>query len=75
MVSFRTKNPNLGKFRRVLQWKMLVYFMDIWSTFRACVIFYGHLVYVPSFWYILPILVCCNKKNLATLNESRGLQN
>jgi hypothetical protein len=30
MVDFRTKNPNLGNFWRVLQWKMLVYFMDSW---------------------------------------------
>jgi hypothetical protein len=27
IVCFQTKNPNLGKFWRVLQWKMLVYFM------------------------------------------------
>jgi transcriptional regulator of aromatic amino acid metabolism len=46
---------------------MLVYFMVIWSTFRPFGIFYGHLVHVPSFWYILPVLVCCTKKNLATL--------
>jgi hypothetical protein len=32
MVCFRTKNPNLGKFWRVLQWKMLAYFMDTWSN-------------------------------------------
>jgi hypothetical protein len=40
MIYFQTKNPNLGKFWRVLQWKMSVYvfyehlvslyFMDIW---------------------------------------------
>jgi hypothetical protein len=44
MVCFQTKNPNLGKFWRVLQWKMLVYFMDSWSILRSFVIFYGHLV-------------------------------
>jgi hypothetical protein len=27
MVCFQTKNPNLGKFWRVLQWKILVYLM------------------------------------------------
>jgi hypothetical protein len=27
---FKPKNPNLGKFWRVLQWKILVYFMAIW---------------------------------------------
>jgi hypothetical protein len=44
MVCFQTKNPNLGKFWRVLQWKMMVYFMDTWSNLRSFVIFYGHLV-------------------------------
>jgi hypothetical protein len=36
--------------------------------------FYGHLVYFAAIWYILwssgiffPVLVCCSKKNLATL--------
>jgi hypothetical protein len=28
MVCFQTKNPNLGKFWRVLQWKMWVYSKD-----------------------------------------------
>jgi hypothetical protein len=28
---------------------------------------YGHLVHLVVIWYILPILVCCTKKNLATL--------
>jgi hypothetical protein len=60
MVCFQTKNPNLGKLWRVLQWKMMV-----------C-IFYGHLVhftvvccilwtfgkvrgywYFPPFWYFV----------------------
>jgi hypothetical protein len=57
----------LGKFLKVLQWKMMVYFIAIWS-------FYGHLVYFTAIWSILwlfgiffPVLVCCTKKNLATL--------
>jgi hypothetical protein len=44
MVCFQTKNPNLGKFWWVLQWKMMVYSMDTWSILRSSVIFYGHLV-------------------------------
>jgi hypothetical protein len=28
---FSNQNPNLGKFWRVLQWQMLVYFMAVWS--------------------------------------------
>jgi hypothetical protein len=30
MAYFQTKNPNLGKFWKDLQWEMLVYFMAIW---------------------------------------------
>jgi hypothetical protein len=31
MVSFQTKNLNLGKFWRVLDEKMLIYFRAIWN--------------------------------------------
>jgi hypothetical protein len=70
MVCFRTKNPTLGKFWRVLQRKILAYFMNIWSILR-------HYKYFMAIWYILwlfgifsPVLVSCTKKNLATLSES-----
>jgi hypothetical protein len=52
MVCFQTKNPNLGKFWRGLQWKILVYFMAIWSILRPFDIFYGHLVHFVVIWYI-----------------------
>jgi hypothetical protein len=54
MVCFQTKNPNLGKFSRVLQWKVLVYFMTIWSILRPLEICYGHLAYFSPFWYFVP---------------------
>jgi hypothetical protein len=54
MVCFQTKNTNLSKFRRVLQWMMLVYFVAIWYILLVFGIFF-------------PVLVCCTKKNLATL--------
>jgi hypothetical protein len=61
MVSFETKNPNLDNILRVLQWKMLVYFVAIWSIFPAIwQILFGHLVYFPRFgtfypfWYVVP---------------------
>jgi hypothetical protein len=64
MVYFQTENSNLGKFWRVLQWKMLVF---LWPFG----LFYGRLVNIVaigyilwSFWYIFPH---CTKKNLATL--------
>jgi hypothetical protein len=31
--------------------------------------FNGHLVQFVVIWYIFPILVCCTKKNLATLSD------
>jgi hypothetical protein len=67
MVCFQTKNSGLGKFWMVLQWKMLVYFMDTWSILRPFVIFYGHLVEFVVIWYIFHVLVFCTKINLATL--------
>jgi hypothetical protein len=38
LPDFQTKYPNLGKFWRALERKMLVYFM------------YGHLVYITAIW-------------------------
>jgi hypothetical protein len=53
MVYFQNKNFHLGKFWRVFQWKMLVYFMAIWSNLRPFGTFYdGHLVYFTAIWYI-----------------------
>jgi hypothetical protein len=54
MVCFQTKNTYLGKFWRVLQWKMMVYFMDTRSILRSFVIFYGHLVKFVVIRYISP---------------------
>jgi hypothetical protein len=54
MEYFQTKNRNLGKFWRVLQWKMLVYFMEILSILRTFDVFYGHLVYFAVIWYLFP---------------------
>jgi hypothetical protein len=52
MVYFQTKNPNLGKFWRALEWKMLKYFMTIWNILRTFGIFYDHLVHFVLIWYI-----------------------
>jgi hypothetical protein len=72
MVYFQTKNPNVGKFWRVSQWKLLVYFMTIWSILCTAIWYillqsgtaYGNLV------SIFPVLVICAKKNLATLKAT-----
>jgi hypothetical protein len=53
MVYFQTKNPNLGKFWRVLQWKTLLYFMYIGSILQPFGIkLYEHLVYFVVIRYI-----------------------
>jgi hypothetical protein len=57
-VYFQTQNRNLGKFWRVLEWNMLVYYMDIfglhfcgiWYILWLIGIFCGNLVYYPPFW-------------------------
>jgi hypothetical protein len=56
MVNFQTQNPDLGKFYKVLQRKMLVHFVAIrsifppfWYILRPFDIFCGHLAYFPRF--------------------------
>jgi hypothetical protein len=50
-VYFQTKNSNLGKFWRALEWKMLVYFMTILSILRPNGIVYGSLAHFVVIWY------------------------
>jgi hypothetical protein len=52
MVYFQTQNPNLGKFWRVLDGKMLLYLMAIWNVLWTFGIFYDHLVHFVFIWYI-----------------------
>jgi hypothetical protein len=69
------KNPYLGKFWWVWQWKMLGYFIAIWPFYGHLVYFVAMLVYFVAIlvyfvviWYIFPVLVYCAKKTLATLS-------
>jgi hypothetical protein len=55
------------QFGRALDWKMFKYCMAIWNILRIFEIFYDHLVHFVFIWYIFPVWVSCNKKNLATL--------
>jgi hypothetical protein len=75
MVYFQTKNRTLGQFWRALQWKTIVYFVDIWSILRPFDILFGHLVYFVVIWYIFPLLVNCTKINLATLASTTYTSN
>jgi hypothetical protein len=60
MVCFQTKNPNFGKFWRILQWKIFVYVMTIWSILRPCkyLIAISYILWslgiFSLFWYIVP---------------------
>jgi hypothetical protein len=54
MVSFQTKNPNLGKFWMALDAEMLTYFTDIWDILRPFGTFCVHLVHFFRFWYRVP---------------------
>jgi hypothetical protein len=44
MVYFQNKIPDLGKFRRALERKMLLHFMPIWNMLLTFGIVYGNLV-------------------------------
>jgi hypothetical protein len=61
-IYFQTKNTDSGKLLKVLQWKMLVFFIYILSLLQQMVYFMairyicGHLV------YNFPVLVCCTEK-------------
>jgi hypothetical protein len=59
MVSFQTKIPNLGKFWRAIDGKMLIYFRAILNSLLLFGIFYDHLVHFVFIWYIFPVLVSC----------------
>jgi hypothetical protein len=51
MVYLQTKNPNFGKFWRVIECKMLIYFMSIWNNLPTVGIFYDNLVHFVLIWY------------------------
>jgi hypothetical protein len=53
MSYFQTKNPNLGKFWRVLQWKILVYFVAIWYTY-----------YIATWYIFLRFGMLCQEKSV-----------
>jgi predicted membrane protein len=52
VACFQTKNPNLGKFRRALDWKMFIFVIAIWNILWRLGIFYDHLVHFVLIWYI-----------------------
>jgi hypothetical protein len=61
MVCFQTKNPNSGRFRRALDWKMFIHYGHLEYLWRVGV-FYDHLTHFAFIWYIFTVLVSCTKK-------------
>jgi hypothetical protein len=62
MAYFLTKYPDFGKLFRVLQWKMLVYYMFIWSIFRLlCVCMLWLFGIFFPFGYVVPRKNNCKK--------------
>jgi hypothetical protein len=52
MAYFQTKDPNLGKFWKVLQLKVSIgIFVAILFILRQHWLFYGHLVHLVVIWY------------------------
>jgi hypothetical protein len=76
---FQTKNTNLGKFGRDLQFKMLVYLMAFWFIIRAFCLLCGRLAYFMffgnffPFWYVVPWKIwqpCKSQKRLISCQVS-----
>jgi hypothetical protein len=73
MVCFQTKNPNLGKFWRVLDWKMFIYFMDIWNILWTFGILYDRLVHFVFIWRIFSSIgIMCQEKSGNPGSEHQG---
>jgi hypothetical protein len=54
MVYFQTKNSNLGKFWRALEWKRLVYFIFVWNILRPLWYILWPFCNLVAIWYIFP---------------------
>jgi hypothetical protein len=67
MVCFQSKNPNLGKFWRALDWKKWIYFMVIGNILRRLGIFYDHLEHFVFIWYIFSCFGIMEKEKSGNL--------
>jgi hypothetical protein len=73
MVYFKTKNPNLVKIWRALEWKSLLYFMTIWNIFQSIGIIYSRLVYFVVIWFIFPVLVGLDQEKSGSPDQNAFL--
>jgi hypothetical protein len=65
MVYFHTKIPNLEIYFEGLGIENVGICYGHWEYFTT--LCYDRLIYFVVDWYIFPVLVCCTKRNLATL--------
>jgi hypothetical protein len=64
MVSFQNKNQNLGKFWRVLQWKMMAYIKDTSTILRSFATFYGYFgIVCGNLVYFIPFGILYQEKS------------
>jgi hypothetical protein len=70
MVCFQTKNPNLGKFWRAFELKIVVYFMVIRNILRSFGVFLWPFGNVAVIWYIFPRfgILCLEKSGNPVAN-------
>jgi hypothetical protein len=64
---YKPKKYQFGQFLEGVEMEDVGIFLAVRSILWPSGIFYGFLVYLKVNWYILPVLVSCSKKNLATL--------
>jgi hypothetical protein len=68
IVCFQTKNPNFFKNLQGLGIENIVIFYDHLEYSTSFGIIYSILVWFVAIWYIFPVSVCLDLKNLATLH-------
>jgi hypothetical protein len=79
---FSNQKSQFGYILGVLQWKILEYFMTIWSILRPFGniswpfgIFCGHLVYFSPFWYFVPRKIWQPCFRVQTMQKNLFLEN
>jgi hypothetical protein len=63
MVYFQTKNTNMGKFLRPLEWKRLVYSWAIWNKLRLFCTFLRPFGDVDKLAYFPHVGILCQEKS------------
>jgi hypothetical protein len=74
MVCFQSKNPNLRKFFRVSDWKMLIYLVAVWNILWPFGMLCDHSVQIVLIWYIFSFFgIMHQEKSGNPARKRRGL--